>query len=78
MDKYMRDIGVEERGEGTFVYAGDVAVALDNAVDLQNIVDAWNLAMTQNGMKMNTALRKTEFMQVRRQMEDFDISMGDQ
>ena len=74
MDKCMRDIGVEERGEGTFVYAGDVAVALD----LQNIVDAWNLAMTQNGMKMNTALRKTEFMHVSRQMEDFDISMGDQ
>ena len=50
MDKCMKDIGVGERGEETFVYADDVAVVSEHAVDLQNIVDAWNLAMTQNGM----------------------------
>ena len=37
MDKCMRDIGVGERGEETFVYADDVAVVSENAVDLQNM-----------------------------------------
>ncbi|KAK4315396.1 hypothetical protein Pmani_013313 [Petrolisthes manimaculis] len=77
-DKCMRDAGVGGHGGDTFVYADDVAVVAENAEGLQNIVDSWNLAMTQNGMKINTARSKTQFMYVSRRMEEFDIRVGEQ
>ena len=67
----MREARIGEGGEETFVYADNVAMMVDSAVVLQNIVDMWNLAMTQKGMKINTARCKTE-------MEEFNINMGEE
>ena len=75
MDSCFRDVGVGGHGEETLAYADDVAVVTDSVIALQEIVNKWHSGMTRNGMKINTACGKTEFIAVGRRDEQYDIMM---
>ena len=74
MDLCFRDIGVGEHREEALAYADDVVT--DTVVDLQEIMNKWHAGVTENGMKINTARDKTEFMMVSRRDEQYEIEMG--
>ena len=75
MDSCFRDIGVSEHGEETLSYADDVAVVTDTIMDLPEILNKWHAGVIENGMKINTARGKTEFMMVSRRDEQYEIEM---
>lgn len=78
MDRSMRNANVGGNGEETFVYANDVAVVVQNTVSIWDIVNIWNGVMRQNGMKINTAWGKTEFMHLSRIPEQFNFNLREQ
>ena len=57
------------------VYADNVAVVLDTDQELQNVASTWASSIKNNGMKINTAKGKTEFMHIGRTKRELDICM---
>ena len=76
MDKGTRDTEPGEHQE-IFAYADDVAVTVDSVNQLQAMANRWNTIMNGNGVKINTAKGKTEFMQMGRERQEYDIYMGE-
>ena len=63
------------RAPRNFAYADNVAVTVDSVNQLQAVANRWNTSMNGNGMKINTAKGKTEFMQMGRELREYDIYM---
>ena len=57
-------------------YADDVAVMMDTVQELQDVASSRLTTMTNNGMSMNTAKGKTEFMYISCRREEIDVYMG--
>ena len=78
MDSCIRDVEPAENEEQTLVYADDVAVVAKDANSLQEIVNKWNRGMSNNGMKINTAEGKTEYIVISRREEEYEIKMEEE
>ena len=49
---------------------------MDTVQELQDVASSWLTTMTNNGMSINTAKGKTEFMYISRRREEFDVHIG--
>lgn len=76
MDKCIRDTHPQGNQE-VFAYADDMAVIVDTIGELQDAANKWLFSTKRNGMKINTARGKTEFMPVSRGGQDYDVYIGE-
>ena len=76
MDKCIRKINPQLNKQG-LAYVDDVAVMADTIHELQEVASTWLSTMTNNGMSINTAKRKTEFLYINRRKEELDVYMED-
>ena len=76
MDKCIRETNPQPNQQ-VLAYADDVAVMVDTIQELQDAASSWLSTMTNNGMSINTAKGKTEFMYISRRREEFDVYMCD-
>ena len=76
MDKCIRET-IPGQNQEVLAYADDVAVMTDSIQDLQEIASTWKSTMKNNGMSINTAKGKTEFMHISRNREEFDLYMDE-
>ena len=76
MDKCIRDTNTKPSHQ-VLANADDVAVMVGSIQELQEVASAWVSTMTSNGMKINTANGKTEFMHISRRRDDSDVYMED-
>ena len=74
MDKCIRETNPGQNQE-VLAYADDVAVMTDSIQELQEVANTWKSTMKNNGMSINTAKGKTEFMHISRHQEEFDVYM---
>ena len=77
MDKCIRETSPGQNQE-VLAYADDVVVMTDNIQELQEVASAWVSTMKSNGMSINTARGKTEFMRISRRQEEFDVYMEEE
>ena len=75
MDKCIKDTQPQENQE-ILAYADDIVAIVDTVEELRGAADRWQNSMSRNGMKINTAEGKTEFMPISRRREEYDIYMG--
>ena len=76
MDKCIRDTNPQPSHQ-VLAYADDVAVMVDSIQELQDVASTWVSTMRSNGMSINTAKGKTEFMHISRRREEFEVYMED-
>ena len=50
---------------------------MDTIQELQDVASTWFSTMRNNGMRINTAKGKTEFMHISRRRAGFGVCMGD-
>ena len=58
------------------VYTGDAAVMANGIEEIQNAANSWNDGTKLNEMKINTRMRKTEFMTISRSPKQYDVVIG--
>ena len=58
------------------VYTGDAAVMANGIEETQSAANSWNDGTKQNEMKINTRMRKTEFMTISRSPKQYDVFIG--
>ena len=75
MNKFIKETNPQPNQQ-VLAYADDVAVMMDTVQELQDVASSWLATMTNNGMSINTANGKTEFMYISRRREECDVYRG--
>ena len=76
MDSCVRDIGAAENSVEILMYADDVAVIANSIEEMQSVANSSYEGTKQNGMKINTRMGKTEFMVISRNLDHYDVFVG--